>query len=252
MYSVKIKNNIQNLFCVLDNTVPGSSPYAINKTVSNSDNNFTVNVSQSGITPVTISLVQSPFTDRYTIGTTIPVGTFRCVRLYSSGNVIRRQIVNTSISGGSVVNSLPVTSSTTGYNSYNHPDSSVYYGTLNSSVLNLPVAITMYDTNVIASASDFICTQIGVIFLAYNSYTGTGLSSTSTLINVGETLSSVLNSLILGIDGTTPGNRPFLGFVVDEITTLQDGIVDATNSNTGNSSGLGFAVVYTTAIFSIN
>jgi len=241
MYSIKIKNNnLQNLFSVLDNTVPGSSPYAINKTVSNSDNGFCANLSQS-ITAPTINLIQGSTPERFTIGTTVTSGSYRYVWFFRTGGSLKRQIANISFSNGSIINSLPANLVSTGYVSYNHPDSSVYTGSLiNLAGQNIPLAITVYDTNLIPRATTFICTQIGVLFVAIDSGGGTNATVSTTLVNVGESLASIVGQL----------SSPFLGdfdlspsLLVDEITNLPSTTVDY--------GSFGNIVVYSTAIFSI-
>jgi len=245
MYSVKIKNNIQNLFSVLDSTVPGSSPYAVLKTVSNSDNGFGLNVNQGNINPVTISLIQGSTDERYTIGTTVTSGNYRYAWFYKTASgAIQRQIANINFSNGFVVNSLPANTNTKGYVSYNHPDSSVYVGSLRSLysyIPDIPICVTIYDTNTIPSGNRFTCTQIGVLFLAYANQTGGNIVSYSTLVNVGDDLNDILNDFITVQSGS---NQLFLNISVDEITNLP--------SQTLNFTGTAFAVVYSTAIFSIN
>jgi len=248
MYSVKIKNNIQNLFSVLDNTVPGSSPYAVNKTISNSDTNFCLNTLQS-ITAPSINLIQGSTSERFTVGTVVTNGTYRYHWLYSDvGNNVKRQIANISFSNGFVINSLPSNQLTTGYVSYNHPDSSVYSGLLlannpNYSSFQIATSVTVYDINTIATAKEFTCTQIGVVFLAYANlipFGSTIMNSLSTLINVGQTLSSVINELMTAVDGVDL-NWKFN--TLTEITNLSNSTTDV--------SGPSYAVVYSTAIFSI-
>jgi len=250
MYSVKIKNNIQNLFSVLDNTVPGSSPYAVNKTISNSDTGFTLNTFQSIVAP-SISLIQGSSSERFTIGTSVTSGTYRYVWFFRSSDygTIRRQIANISFSNGFTINSLPANSQTTGYVSYNHPDSSVYTGSMLvrrqplGDDYSMPITITVFDTNSIQSASSFTCTQIGVLFLAYSSNSSViGLVSLSTLVNVGDSLLNVVNDLISSVGDSSSWSS----LDVTEITYLPSSTITPLYSNNN------FAVVYSTAIFSIN
>jgi len=245
MYSVKIKNNnIQNLFSVLDSTVPGSSPYAVNKTISNSDNGFVLNVNQGNINPVNISLIQGSTSERFTIGTTVTSGNYRYAWFYkTSTGTVQRQIANISFSNGFVINSLPANSNTNGYVSYNHPDSSVYVGLLTSiksGYPDIPICITLYDTNTITSATRFTCTQAGTVFLAYADLTGLNIVSLSTPINVGEDLAISLSSLI---GYSFVADPLYFNLSLNEITNVSSGTISL--------SGTAFLVVYTTGIFSI-
>jgi len=243
MYSVKIRNNIQNLFSVLDSTVPGSSPYAVNKTVSNSDNGFTLNVNQGNINPVVISLIQGSSSERFTIGTAVTSGNYRYVWFFrnSSTGTVKRQIANINFSNGSIINSLPINPNSTGYVSYNHPDSSVYTGIIGAAnSLQIPIAITVYDTNTIARASLFTCTQVGIVFIAFFRGGNTDILSSTTLINVGESLNSIMGEVL----------DPFFGPISPSPTILADEITNVT-SGTSDLGDTPFVIVYSTAIFSI-
>jgi len=251
MYSVKIKNNIQNFFSILDNTVPGSSPYAVNKTISNSDNSFCTNVSQS-VAPPVINLLQGSSPERFTIGVTVPSGTYRYLWFYrpsSSSNTISIQVGNISFSSSSVIFSLPASPFTTGYVSYNHPDSSVYSGFLRlingfstAEIVNL--AVTVYDINTITTANELTCTQSGIVYVSYSKY-GSGITGnaicTDLEISPGETLSSAVVDIINVFDNTNYTGQ-FQNLT--EITSVPSG-------TTGNQNSK-FIVVYSTAIFSIN
>jgi len=237
MYSVKIKDNIKTLFSVLDNTVPGSSPYAVNKTILNSDTGFTLNVSQSNAAP-TISLIQGSSSERFTIGTVVTSGTYRYAWIFKSGSSIKRQIASVSFSNGFVINSLPVNPITTGYVSYNHPDSSVYAGIIAGGITDqIPIIITVYDTNAIQRASLFTCTQIGVVFIAVYPGGGQPINTISTLINVGETLNDVISDNVIEVQ-----YKPTI--IAEEITYIANGTFDYTSDRSA-------IVVYSTAIFSI-
>jgi len=249
MYSVKIKNNnLQNLFSVLDNTVPGSSPFAVNKTIS-SDTSFCVNTTQTA-TPVSVSLIQGSTPERFTVGTTVTGGNYRYLWLFktsSSSNSVSTQVGNISFGNGSIIFSLPSNLFTTGYVSYNHPDSSVYSGFLRiydglSVVEIIPIAVTVYDANTITTANEFTCTQMGIVYVSYSKFgSGTNAVCGDLEIFVGQKLSSVVSDLINAFDNTSYSST-FQNLT--EITNVSSG-------TTGNMASK-FITVYSTAIFSIN